>query len=131
MTQQTPSNRGVPQQDADRAERQQEPGGQAHEGEGPGKVGLTSDRQPDLVAPTGVNQRDHGAADDKPMAGGPVNLDDDDELHPRGNTARTRGTWDAQGGDSGELGKSPGPGLSDHNGPSDPDARKGPAKPRS
>jgi len=27
------------------------------------KDGLTSDRQPDLVAPSGVNERDHGAAD--------------------------------------------------------------------
>lgn len=88
-------------------------------GDGPGKVGLTSDRQPDLVAPSGVNQRDYGAADDKPMGGGSVNLDDFDEEHPRGNTARTGGTWQAQGGDSGEVGKAPGPGLSDRNGPSD------------
>src|SRR6476620_12276873 len=50
--------------------------GQAYEGEGPGKVGMTSDRQPDLVSPSGVNERDHGAADDKPMGGGSVNLDD-------------------------------------------------------
>ncbi|TFZ02361.1 hypothetical protein EZ313_13920 [Ramlibacter henchirensis] len=92
-------------------------------GDGPGKVGVTSDRQPDLVAPSGVNERDHGAADDKPMGGGSVNLDDDDELRPRGNTTRTQGTWSAQGGDSGEVGKSPGPGLSDRNGPSDPDAK--------
>lgn len=132
MSKQTPSSGGAPRQDAaDRSEGRQDRRGQAYEGDGPGKVGLTSDRQPDLVAPGGVNQRDHGVADDKPMAGGPVNLDDDDELHPRGNTARTQGTWEAQGGDSGELGKPPGPGLSDHNGPSDPDARKAPAKPRS
>ena len=104
-------------------ERAGERRGQAYEGDGPGKVGLTSDRQPDLVAPSGVNERDHGAADDKPMGGGSVNLDDDDELHPRGNTTRTQGTWAAQGGDSGEVGKAPGPGLSDRNGPSDPDAK--------
>ena len=95
----------------------------AYRGDGPGKVGLTSDRQPDLVAPSGVNERDHGAADDKPMGGGSVNLDDFDEERPRGNTARTGGTWDAQGGDSGEVGKAPGPGLSNRNGPSDPDAK--------
>lgn len=98
--------------------------GEPYRGDGPGKVGLTSDRQPDLVAPSGVNQRDHGAADDKPMGGGSVNLDDDDELHPRGNNVRTGGTWDAQGGDSGEVGKAPGAGLSGRNGPSDPDAKK-------
>lgn len=92
--------------------------------DGPGKVGLTSDQQPDLVSPSGVNQGDHGVAGDKPMGGGSVNLDDDDELHPRGNNTRTGGTWDAQGGDSGEVGRAPGPGLSDRNGPSDPDAKK-------
>jgi hypothetical protein len=97
--------------------------GQAYDGDGPGKVGLTSDDQPDLVAPSGVNERDHGAADDKPMGGGSVNLDDDDELRPRGNTARQGGTWDAQGGDRGDVGKAPGAGLSDRNGPSDPGAK--------
>src|SRR4051812_7356893 len=91
--------------------------GQAYQGDGPGKVGLTSDKQPDLVAPSGVNERDHGAADDKPMGGGSVNLDDFSEERPRGNTARTGGTWDAQGGDSGEVGKAPGAGLSSRNGP--------------
>lgn len=104
-------------------ERPMERRGQAYAGDGPGKVGLTSDKQPDLVAPSGVNERDHGAAGDKPMGGGVVNLDDDDELHPRGNTTRTQGTWSAQGGDAGEVGKAPGPGLSDRNGPSDPDAK--------
>jgi hypothetical protein len=99
--------------------------GQAYQGDGPGKVGLTSDRQPDLVAPSGVNERDHGAADDKPMGGGSVNFDDDSEERPRGNTARTGGTWDAQGGDSGDIDKAPGAGLSGRNGPSDPDSRKG------
>ncbi len=107
------------------ANRPEDRKAEAYSGDGPGKVGLTSDRQPDLVAPSGVNERDHGAADDKPMGGGPVNLDDDDELRPRGNTARTGGTWEAQGGDAGEVGKAPGPGLSDRNGPSDPDAKRG------
>jgi hypothetical protein len=53
------------------------------------------------------------------MGGGIVNLDDDSEERPRGNTARTGGTWDAQGGDEGEVGKAPGAGLSNRNGPSD------------
>ena len=43
----------------------------------------SSDDQPDLVSPSGVNERDHGAADDKAMAGGSVNFDDD-MVHPRG-----------------------------------------------
>ena len=109
---------GTPPRSGDREQR-----GQAEQGDGPGKVGLTSDRQPDLVAPSGVNERDHGSADDKPMGGGSVNLDDFDEAHPRGNTTRTGGTWEAQGGDAGEVGKAPGAGLSGSNGPSDPDAK--------
>lgn len=157
MTHQTRSRDGVPRRDADRpspdverddpdgqagargkaagsgqgrAPRSGQPG-KAYEGDGPGKVGLTSDDQPDLVAPSGVNEGDHGAADDKPVGGGTVDLDDDGELHPRGNTARTGGTWDAPGSDSGELGKAPGPGLSGTNGPSDPDAKKGAGRRRS
>jgi hypothetical protein len=105
------------------AARTSDPARQDYRGDGPGKIGLTSDDQPDLVAPSGVNERDHGAADDKPMGGGSVNLDDDDMVHPRGKVTGAGGTWDAQGGDSAPLGK-PGAGLSDHNGPSDPDARK-------
>jgi hypothetical protein len=91
--------------------------------DGPGKVGLTSDAQPGLVSPSGVNQRDHGAADDKPMGGGSLNLDDDDMTHPRGNTAGQGGTWQAEGADSGKLGK-PAEILSDRNGPSDPGRNK-------
>jgi hypothetical protein len=87
-------------------------------GEGTGKIGLTSDSQPDLVAPSGLNERDHGAADDKPMGGGSINFDDDDMVHPRGKTTSAGGTWKAQGGDSAPLGP-PGAGLSDRNGPSD------------
>lgn len=94
-----------------------------YRGDGPGKVGLISDSQPDLVAPSGVNQRDHGVADDKPMAGGLVNLDDDDMVHPRGKSTAHGGTRDAQGGDSAPLGP-PGAGLSDRIGPSDPDSKK-------
>lgn len=95
----------------------------SYEGDGPGKVGLLSDRQPDLVAPSGVNERDHGAADDKPMGGGAVNLDDDDIVHPRGKVTGKGGTWEAQGGDSGKLGR-PAEILSDRNSPSDPASRK-------
>ena len=91
---------------------------QDYRGDGPAKVGITSDSQPDLVAPSGVNERDHGAAEDKPMAGGSVNLDDDDMVHPRGKVTSAGGTWKAQGGDSAPLGP-PGAGLSNKNGPSD------------
>lgn len=88
-----------------------------------GKVGLASDEQPDLVAPSGVNERDHGAAEDKPQAGGAVNLDDDDMAHPRGKVTASGGTSQAQGGDSAPLG-APREVLSDRNGPSDPDNRR-------
>ena len=98
--------------------RTSDPARQDYRGEGPGKIGLTSDEQPDLVAPSGVNERDHGAADDKPMAGGSVNLDDDDMAHPRGKVTGAGGTANARGGDSAPLGP-PGAGLSDRNGPSD------------
>jgi hypothetical protein len=97
-------------------------GSQDYRGDGPGKMGLASSQQPDLVSPSGVNERDHGSADDKPMGGGTVNLDDDPMDRPRGNNAGTGGTWDAQGGDSGRLGP-PGAGLSGTNGPSDPDSK--------
>jgi hypothetical protein len=145
MANQTESSNGVPQPDSGRpspdVERDQEtprskpraedqgaartsdPARQDYRGDGPGKIGLTSDDQPDLVAPSGVNERDHGAADDKPMGGGTVNLDDDDMAHPRGKVTGTGGTWNAQGGDSAPLGR-PDAGLSDRNGPSDPDSRK-------
>ena len=106
------------------------PRGKDYTGDGPGKVGLTSDAHPDLVAPSGVNERDHGAADDKPMGGGSINLDDEPEERPRGNTTRTGGTWEARGADSGAVDKAPGAGLSDHNGPSDPDAKDVHSRPR-
>lgn len=139
MANQEQSKDGIPRKDAERPSpdverdavdgqaderrRGDEPASQEDRGEGPGKVGLTSDKQEGLVAPSGVNQRDHGVADDKPMAGGTVNLDDDDEAHPRGKVTSAGGTWDAKGGDSAPLG-SPGAGLSDRNGPSDPDNGK-------
>jgi len=105
------------------AERPNERGGDAYEGGGPGKPGLTGGSQPDLVSPSGVNQRDHGAAEDKPMAGGSVDLDDDDMAHPRGKETGAGGTRDAQGADSAPLGP-PREVLSDRNAPSDPANRK-------
>jgi hypothetical protein len=111
---------GVPRQDGNRTGPDAE---QAYRGDGPGKAGLTSDQQENLVSPSGVNQRDHGAADDKPMGGGSVNLDDDDMAHPRGKATSAGGTWKAEGADSAPLG-SPAAGLSDRNGPSDPDSKK-------
>ena len=100
------------------------------EGNGPGKIGLLSDQQPDLVAPSGVNERDHGSADDTPMAGGTINLDDDDLTRPRGKTTAAGGTWQAQGGDSGKVGP-PGEILSDRNGPSDLSDRSDPSSNKS
>jgi hypothetical protein len=119
MPNQEKSKDGVPRKDAGRPS----PDVEGYRGDGPGEVGLTSDKQPDLVSPSGVNEGDHGAADDKPMGGGAVNLDDDDMAHPRGKTTGQGGTWDAQGGDAGKLGP-PTEIHSDRNGPSDPDNRK-------
>jgi hypothetical protein len=101
------------------------PSAQDSRGEGRGKIGVTSDNQPDLVAPSGVNQRDHGAAEDKPMGGGSLNFDDGtDMVHPRGKVTGTGRTWDEKNpSDAGKLG-APGAGLSDRNGPSDPDAKR-------
>ncbi|MDB5873811.1 MAG: serine/threonine protein kinase [Ramlibacter sp.] len=70
-----------------------------------------------------VSPQDKGPAanpDDEPVAGGTLNFDDDDMAHPRGNVTGQGGTWEAQGGDSGKLGR-PAEILSDRIGPSDPD----------
>ena len=84
------------------------------------KIGQTSDAQPDLVAPSG----DHGAADDKPMGGGALNFEDGEAGRPYGDTTRTGGTWnDKNPSDAGKLG-TPDVGMSDHNGPSDPDGKR-------
>jgi hypothetical protein len=131
MANQEQSKDGIPHKDPRRPSpdvgekgtpRTDDPSAQDYRGDGPAKVGITSDKQQDLVAPSGVNERDHGAADDKPMGGGSVNLDDDSEEHPRGNVSRTGGTWQAEGGDSAPLGP-PGAGLSGSNGPSDRSGR--------
>jgi hypothetical protein len=103
------------------------PSAQDYRGDGPAKVGVTSDNQPDLVAPSGVNERDHGAADDAPAAGGgALNFDDGtDEIHPRGKVTGAGGTWNEKfPSDSGKLG-APNAGMSDRNGPSDPDGKRG------
>ena len=80
-------------------------------------------QEPGLVSPSGVNERDHGTAEDRPNAGGTVNLDDDDMVHPRGKVTEQGGTRDAKGGDSAPLGP-PREVLSDRNGPSDPPNRR-------
>jgi hypothetical protein len=101
------------------------PQAQDYRGDGPAKVGVTSDEQPDLVSPSGVNERDHGAAEDKPMGGGALNFDDGtDMVHPRGKVTGAGRTWNEKNpSDAGDLG-APGAGLSDRNGPSDPDAKR-------
>jgi hypothetical protein len=96
--------------------------------DGPGKIGITSDKQPGLVAPSGVNERDHGAAGEAPMAGDMLNFDDDELMSGRGNNERTGGTWAAQGADSGKLAP-PSEIMSDRNGPSDPDGGSDRKKP--
>ena len=52
-------------------------------GEGPAKPGLGSDDQLDLVAPSGVNQRDHGSAEDSAAGGGELSFDDDEVMADR------------------------------------------------
>jgi hypothetical protein len=137
--QEQPRN-GKPQKDKDRpspdversagratgsAPETEEPSHQDYRGDGPAKIGLLSDDQPGLVAPSGVNQRDHGAADDPPQAGGTLNFDDGtDMVHPRGKvTSASRTSNETNPSDAGELGP-PQAGLSDRNGPSDPDAKR-------
>lgn len=56
--------------------------------------------------------------DDLPQDG-PLDFDDGTDMgHPRGNTQREGGTWQAEGADSGDL-KPPAEILSPRNGPSD------------
>ena len=130
MPNQEDSPNGVPSKDDNRPSPDlkpssgENPSAQDYRGDGPGKVGLTSDDQPDLVSPSGVNERDHGAADDAPAAGGTLDFDDGTDMDPRGKTTGTGRTWDEKfASDSGKLG-TPNPGLSDRNGPSDPDAKR-------
>lgn len=61
--------------------------------------------------------------DDLPQDG-PLNFDDGTDMgHPRGNTARGGGTWQAEGGDSGAI-RPPAEVLSDTNAPSDRDRKR-------
>lgn len=81
------------------------------------------------VAPSALNRGDRGAADTPPTTSEQLNFDDASEDHPRGDNRRTGGTWDTpphNTGDQGEVGKAPGAGLSNRNGPSDPDAKNAP-----
>jgi len=97
-----------------------------YRGDGPGKIGLTSDDQPDLVAPSGVNDRDTSASGSAPVAGESLDFDDGtDMVHPRGKvTGAGRTANEKNPSDAGDLG-APNAGLSDRNGPSDPDAKRG------
>lgn len=100
------------------------PGADEQERQARGKLGVTSDDQPDLVVASGVNEGDHGVADDKPVGAGALNFDDDDMAHPRGKVTGTGRTWDDKHpSDAGELG-APGAGMSDRNGPSGPGAKR-------
>jgi hypothetical protein len=136
MPNQEPSRDGIPSKDRsnerplageDKAMSQgsRSPSSQDDRGAGRGRIGMHSDQQPDLVAPSGVNERDRGAADDKPVGGGALDFDDGtDMVHPRGKVTGAGRTWNEKNpSDAGELG-APGAGLSDRNGPSDPDARR-------
>ncbi len=58
---------------------------------------------------------------DDPREGGPLNFEDGTTMgYPRGKTGREGGTWEAEGGDSGDL-EPPAEVMSDRNGPSDRD----------
>lgn len=84
------------------------------------------------VPPSALNEGDRGAADVPPTTSEQLNFDDASEDHPRGTTRRTGGTWntpDHNTGDQGAVGPAPGAGLSDRNGPSDPDAKNAPPMP--
>jgi hypothetical protein len=129
MPNQEQSRDGIARKDKDlpspNAQGSESPSSQDYRGDGPAKIGITSDDQPDLVAPSGVNERDHGAAGDAPSAGGTLDFDDGtDMVHPRGKVTGADGTWNEKNpSDAGKLG-APNAGLSDRNGPSDPEAKR-------
>lgn len=87
----------------------------------PRSHGYLGDDAAGLVSPSRRNQGDTGIASDKPEAGGELDFDDGN-MWDRVNTARTGGTWAAQGADSAPLG-APAEILSDSNQPSDPSDR--------
>ncbi len=132
MPNQEQSRDGIPRKDDDRPSPDVQkqggtgsPSGQDYRGDGPGKVGLTSDDQPDLVSPSGVNDRDHHKSGGAPVAGDTLDFDDGtDMVHPRGKVTGAGRTWDEKNSsDAGDLG-APNAGMSDRNGPSDPDAKR-------
>lgn len=127
MPNQEQSRDGIPRKDNDRPspDVNDSPSAQAYRGDGPGKIGITSDKQPDLVEPSGVNSRNPQQSGDVPVAGDALNFDDGtDMVHPRGKVTGAGRTWDEKNpSDAGDLG-APGAGLSDRNGPSDPDAKR-------
>lgn len=96
-----------------------------------GNHGANSDNAPGLVAPSALNQRDTGAASDAPEGGGTLQFDDGDMIDGGrgGNKARTGGTWQAQGADSGELGP-PAEVFSNSNQPSTGPVSSGPGRRR-
>lgn len=132
MPNQEQSRDGIPRKDDERPSPdgrkggKDSPEGQDDRGDGPGKPGLISDDQPDLVAPSGVNERNAGSVEGASAAGGTLDFDDGtDMVHPRGKvTSAGRTANEKNPSDAGELG-APGAGLSDRNGPSDPDAKRG------
>lgn len=86
-------------------------------------------QQAGAVAPSNLNQGDRGVADTPPTTSEQLDFDDASEERPRGDNRRTGGTWDTpphNTGDQGEVGRAPGAGLSNRNGPSDPDAKNEP-----
>jgi hypothetical protein len=102
-----------------------QPASQDYRGDGPARHGLTSSEQPDLVEPSGVNARNHQERGDVPVAGDTLDFDDGtDMVHPRGKVTGAGRTWNEKNpSDAGDLG-APGAGMSDRNGPSDPDAKR-------
>jgi len=123
MPNQEPSRDGTPSKD--RSNERPLAGQARRMSQGSGLPSSLDDRGDGLVAPSGVNERDRGAADDKPMGGGALNFDDGTDMaHPRGKVTGAGRTWNEKNpSDAGELG-APGAGLSDRNGPSDPDAKR-------
>ena len=126
MAHQEQSRDGIPRKDPDRPSPDVgSPAGQADRGDGPARIGVLSDEQPDLVAASGINERNPAAAGDVPAAGDTLDFDDGtDMVHPRGKVTSAGRTRDEKNpSDAGELG-APSAGLSDRNGPSDPDAKR-------
>lgn len=107
-------------------EQGQRPAPDTARGAAPSQAGGSPARQGGEVAPSALNEGDRGAADMPPTTSEQLDFNDASEDHPRGDNRRTGGTWDTpphNTGDQGEVGRAPGAGLSNRNGPSDPDAK--------